>query len=77
VRCEDGCTSLNERLTVKLEGDMRDPQRIQILVPLRYLSLNPNVCGLRRCLSVGYRDEEIPLEESIFLDIWDINSSKD
>jgi hypothetical protein len=56
---------------------MRDPQRIQILVPLRYLSLNPNVCGLRRCLSVGYRDEEIPLEESIFLDIWDINSSKD
>jgi hypothetical protein len=64
-------------LTVKLEGDMRDPQRIQILVPLRHLSLNPNVCGLRRCLSVGYRDEEIPLEERIFLDIWDINSSKD
>jgi hypothetical protein len=66
-----------KRLTVKLEGDMRDPQRIQMLVPLRHLSLNPNVCGPRRCLSVGYRNEELRLEERIFLDIWDINGSKD
>jgi hypothetical protein len=41
------------------------------------MSLNPNVCGLRRCLRVGYRDEELPLEERIFLDTWDIISSKD
>jgi hypothetical protein len=56
---------------------MKDPQRIQILVPLRHLSLNPNVCSLRRCFSVENSDEELPVEERIFLDIWDINSSKD
>jgi len=66
-----------KRLTVKSEGNMRDPQHIQILVPLGHLSLNPNVCGLRRCLSVAYRDEELSPEERIFLDIRDINSSKD
>jgi hypothetical protein len=56
---------------------MKDAQRIQILVPLRDLSLNPNVCGLRRLFSIGYGDEKLPVEERIFLDIWDINSSKD
>ena len=66
-----------ERLTIKLEGKMKDLQCIQGLVPVRYLFLNPNVCGLRRCLRVGYSDEEFPLEERIFLDTWDINSLKD
>jgi hypothetical protein len=68
-----------EPLTVKLEGKMKGVRWIQVLVPLRHLSLNPNVCGLRRChgLRVGYGDEKLPLEERIFLDIWDINSSKD
>jgi hypothetical protein len=56
---------------------MKDPQRIQDLVPLRHLSLNANVRSLRRCFSVGYSDEELPLEKRIFLDIRDINSSKD
>jgi hypothetical protein len=55
---------------------MKDLQWMQALVPLRHLSLNPNVCGLRRCLRVGYSDEEFP-PERISLDIWDINSSKD
>jgi hypothetical protein len=64
-------------LTIKLEGDIKDPQGIQVLVPLRHLSLNPNICSLRCCFSVGYSDEELPVEERIFLDIWDINSSKD
>jgi hypothetical protein len=63
-------------LTIKLKGNMKDPQRIQFPVPLRHLSLNPNVCGLRGCFGVGYSDEELPVER-IFLDIWDINSSKD
>jgi hypothetical protein len=66
-----------ERLTVKLEGNLKDPQRIEILIPLRHLSLNSNVCSLRRCFGVGYSDEELPVEERILLDIWDINSSKD
>jgi hypothetical protein len=56
---------------------MKDPQRIQVLVPLRHPSLNPNVCGLRRCFGVGYSDEELLLEERIFLDTWDIISAKD
>jgi len=56
---------------------MKDPQRIQDLVPLCHLSLNPNVCSVRRCFCVGYSDEELPVEERTFLDIWDINSSKD
>jgi hypothetical protein len=66
-----------ELLTIRLKGKMKDLQWIQVLVPLRHLSLSPNVCGLRRCLSVGYSDEEPPLEERILLDIWDIKSSKD
>jgi hypothetical protein len=65
-----------ELLTMKLEGKMKDPQRIQVLAPLRHPSINRNVCGLRRCSSVGYGDEELPVEERIFLDTWDINSSK-
>ncbi len=56
---------------------MKDPHRIEVLVPVRHLSLNPNICGLHRCFSAGYSDEELPVEERIFLDIWDINSSKD
>jgi hypothetical protein len=60
-----------------MEGNMKDAQGIQILVPLCDLSLNPNVCSLRRCFSIGYCDEKLPLEERIFFDIWDINSSKD
>ena len=65
------------RLDMKLEGKREDVQRIKVLVPLRHLSLNPNVRGLRRCRRVGYSDEEFPLlEETIFLDTWDINSSK-
>jgi hypothetical protein len=55
-----------ELLTIKLEGKREDLQWIQVLVPLRHLSLNPDVCGLRRCLRGGYSDEELPLEESIF-----------
>jgi hypothetical protein len=66
-----------ELLAVKLKGKMKDPQWIQVLVPLRHLSLNPNVCGLRRCFKDGYSDKELPLEERIFLDTWDIIGSKD
>jgi hypothetical protein len=66
-----------ELLAIKLDGKREDLQSIQVLVPLRYLSLNPNVCGLRRCLRIGYSDEELPLEKRIFLDTWEINSSKD
>ena len=66
-----------ENLDIKLEEKMKDLQWIQVLVPLRHLSLNPNVCGLRRCFGVGYSDEELPLEERMLLDTWDINSSKD
>jgi hypothetical protein len=64
-------------LAMKLEGNKGELQFIQILVPLRHLSLNLNVCGLRRCPRVGYSDKELPFEETIFLDTWDINSSKD
>ena len=38
-----------------------DLQSTQVLVPLRSLSLNPNVCGLRSCLRVGYSYEKPPL----------------
>ena len=54
-----------ELLGIKSEGKRDDMQCIEVLVPLRYLSLNRNVCGLRRRLRVGYRgdtDEESPLE---------------
>jgi hypothetical protein len=66
-----------ELSATKLEGKREDLQWIQVLVPLRHLSLNPNVCGIRRRLRIGYSDEDLPLEESILLDIWDIISSKD
>jgi hypothetical protein len=66
-----------ELLTTTLEGKLKDPQCIQVLVPLRRLSLDPNVCSLCRCFSVGYGDEELALEKRIFLDTWDINGSKD
>ena len=66
-----------ERLAIEFEK-REDLQCIQTLVPLRHMSLNPNVCGLRRCLMVGYCDEELPVEETKFLDTcWDINSLKD
>jgi hypothetical protein len=64
-------------LAIKSEGKMKDLQWIQVLVPLRYLPLNRNVCSLRRCLRVGYGDEDLPPEERILPDTWDINSSKD
>jgi hypothetical protein len=64
-------------LAINLEGKRDDLQWIQVLVPLRHLSLNSNLCGLGRCPRVGYSNEEFPLEETIFLDSWDINSSKD
>ena len=52
-----------EVLATKLEGKREDLQCIKVLVPLCHLPLNPNVCGLRRCLKarVGYSDEELPL----------------
>jgi hypothetical protein len=66
-----------EVLAIKLEGKREDLQFLQDLVPLRHLSLNPNVCGRRRCLRVVYGDEDLPLEETILLDTWDMLSSKD
>jgi hypothetical protein len=33
---------------------MKDLQCIQVLVPLRHLSLKLSVCGLHRCFRVGY-----------------------
>jgi hypothetical protein len=66
-----------ELLAIKLEGKKEDIQWTQFLVPLRRLSLNKNVCGLRRCVSDGYSDENPPLDETIFLDTWDIIGSKD
>ena len=58
---------------------MENLQSTQVLVPIRHLSLNPNVCGLRRCLQVGvgYSDKEVPLEETVLLDSWSINSPMD
>jgi hypothetical protein len=50
-----------ELLDIKLEGKREDIQCIQVLIPLRHLSLNRNVCGLRRRLGVGYSDENLPL----------------
>jgi hypothetical protein len=60
-------------------GKREDLQWIQVLVPLRHISLDPNIRGRHCCLKVGsgYSDEDLPLEEIIFLDTWDIRSSKD
>jgi hypothetical protein len=66
-----------ELLAIKSEGNMKDLQYIQVLVPPRYPSLNLNVYGLRRCFRVGYSDEQLPFEERKSPDIWDINSVKD
>jgi hypothetical protein len=66
-----------ERLVLKLEGKREDLQCIQLLIPPRHVSLNRNVCGLRCRLRVGYGDEELPFEEEIFLDVWNIKGSKD
>ena len=66
-----------KRLAIRLEGKRKVLQWIQVLVPLRDLSLNRNVCSLRRCLRVGYSHEVPPLDERIFLDSWDIIGSKD
>jgi hypothetical protein len=66
-----------ELLAIELEGKREDLQKIQVLVPIRHLSLNRNVFGLRRCLGVGYSDEDVPLQETIFLDTWDINGMTD
>jgi hypothetical protein len=63
-------------LAIELGGKREDRQWVQVLVPIRHPSLNRNVCGLRRCLRVGYNDQEVPLEK-IFLDTWDIDSPMD
>jgi hypothetical protein len=42
---------------MKLGIKREDLQCIQILVPLRHVTLNPNVCGRRRRLRVGYGDK--------------------
>ena len=77
MRCEDGCTRLNGTLSIELEGSRDDLQLFYVLVPVRRLSLDRNVCGLRRYPMVGYGNEKLSLEERIFLDTWDIKSSKD
>jgi hypothetical protein len=68
-----------ELLAIKSKGKMKGLQRIQGLVPLRHLSLDLDVCCLQRCFRVGlgYSDEELSLEETIFLDARDIIGSKD
>ena len=77
MRCEDGCTRLMGLSAIRLEGKREVLQCAQFLVPFCDLSLNSNVCSLRLSLKVGYSDEEFPLEERMFLDAWDIDSSKD
>ena len=66
-----------ELLGIKLNGKWEGVQWVEVLVPIRSLSLNWSVCGLRRCLSIGYNDKEPPLKEKIFLDTWEIYSPKD
>jgi hypothetical protein len=66
-----------EVLAIVLEGKREDVQWVQVLVPIRYVFLNRNVCGIHCCLSVGYCDEEFPLQETIFLDTRDISDTKD
>ena len=66
-----------EVLGTIFKGKREDIQKIEALVPLGHLSLNRNVCGLRRCLSIGYSDKELPLEETMSLDNRDIGSPKD
>ena len=66
-----------EHFGIKIERRKEDLQWSQVLVPIRHLSLNRNVCGLRRCFRVGYGDEDFALQETIFLDGWDVNGLKD
>ena len=66
-----------EVLGTIFKGKREDVQKIEALIPLRHMSLNRNVCGLRRCLGIGYSDKELPLEETTFLDHRDIGSPKD
>ena len=77
MRREDGCTRLDETFRHNIGGRREDIQWIEVLVPLRHLSPNPNVCGLRRRISVGYSDVMLPLEERTLLDTRNINSPKD
>jgi hypothetical protein len=56
---------------------MEDVQCIQFLVPVRRLSLDLNVFGLRCCLGIGYGNKDVPFDEMIFLDTWYINSPMD
>ena len=65
-----------ELLGTELEGKREDLQWIQDLVPLCHLSLNWNVCGLRRCFRVGNSDEDLPfLAQRILFGTWNINGS--
>ena len=57
-----------ELLAIELEGKREELQWIQVLVPIRHVSLDRNICGIRCRLRVGYSDEEFPLQEKIFLD---------
>ena len=66
-----------ELLGIELKEKWDGVQYVQVLVPIRSLSLNWSVCGLRRCLSIGYSNKEPPLKEKIFLDTWEIYSPKD
>ena len=66
-------------LAIILDGKKEDLQWIQDLVPNRQLSVNPDACGLRCCLRVGYSDEDLSFEEIMLLESpsWDIKSSVD
>ncbi len=77
MRGEDGCTRLNGNFSQKLEGNTEGLQGAQVLVPRHRRSLNPNICRLCRCLTVGCSNKKFPLEETIFLGTRDIVGSKD
>ena len=67
-----------EVLAIELEKKREDLQWIQVLVPIRHMSLDRNVCSLRhRCPRAVHSNEEFPLQEKIFLDTWGINSAMD
>ena len=66
-----------ELLGIKLKRKYEGVQWDQVLVPIRSLSLNWSVFGLRRYLSIGYSDKEPPFKGKIFLDTWEIYSPKD
>ena len=60
-----------------MEGNQEDLQGVQILVPYCRLSLNPSVCCLYCRVTVRYSNEELSLEETIFLDTGDVLGSED